>query len=226
MTPPSHPPVIHLPPAEFTADDFSFDRQPEVTLDEGEHLFLEGDVGERYCYLILEGSLDVRLIDADGHETWLYRLEAGQLVGEMALFDDGRRSATVVAASPARLLRIGVAGMRHAMRDPDVLLRLASHFFHRYNDSHDVIRRLSPTKVSLRIVRYLLCLPEWRDAQGGKLRVRIPSQSSLACLLGCQRESVTRAFRQLREAGATPVQDRDGTILLDRAKLEAFLSGA
>lgn len=220
-----HEPSIRLPEPRFTAADFAFDNQPEVTLDEGEHLFIEGDAGDRYCYLILEGAMDVRLIDSDGHEIWLYRLESGELVGEMALFDDGRRSATVVAATPARLLRIGVAGMRRAMNDPDVLLRLASLFFRRYNHSHDVIRRLGPTRVSLRIVRYLLCLPEWRQARDDRVRVRIPSQSALACLLGCQRESVTRAFRQLREAGAVPAVGRDGAMLLERERLEAFLSG-
>lgn len=216
---------IQLPEPRFSEADFDFDKQPVVMLDDEECLFLEGDVGDRYCYLILQGALDVRLIDADGHETWLYRLGEGELVGEMALFDDGRRSATVIAVGPTRLLRIGLEAMRQAMRRPDFLLRLASHFFTRYTHSHDVIRRLSPPKVSARIVRYLLCLPEWNDARDGRVRVRIPSQAALACLLGCQRESVTRAFRELRERGATPRPDADGALLLERERLESFLAG-
>ncbi len=216
---------VRLPAPRFSEEDFAFDKQPVVMLDDSECLFLEGDAGGRYCYLILQGAMDVRLIDADGHETWLYRLGEGELVGEMSLFDDVRRSATVIAVGPTRLLRVGREAMRRAMKRPDFLLRLTSHFYARYRESHDVIRRLSPLKVSARIARYLLCLPEWNESRDGRVRVRIPSQAALACLLGCQRESVTRAFRELRERGAAPRPDTDGMLLLERERLEAFLAG-
>ncbi len=57
---------------------------------------VEGDVG-RECFVIVEGEAVVLI---DGEE--IARLGPGDLVGEMALLDRDRRSATVIAATPLR----------------------------------------------------------------------------------------------------------------------------
>lgn len=65
-------------------------------LESGENLVNEGDVGEEF-YLITQGSVEVVVgIKQDSPRTVIHMGE-GQLIGEMALIDHGRRSATVRA---------------------------------------------------------------------------------------------------------------------------------
>jgi len=71
--------------------------QWSVIVKQGEH----GDA----MYLILEGELRVRLI-ASGKETILSTLGPGEFFGDMALFDQGPRSADVVANVDSVVLKI------------------------------------------------------------------------------------------------------------------------
>jgi hypothetical protein len=68
----------------------------------------QGEVGDA-MYLVLEGELRVRMMIA-GKETILTTLNAGEFFGEIALFDQGPRSADVVANKDSLLLKITASG--------------------------------------------------------------------------------------------------------------------
>lgn len=75
-------------------------------------------------YLVQEGEVDVVYEEA-GVETFLGRLQAGDIVGEMAIFDRQPRSATVRAAGPARLLTLDKrAFLRQVAEDPSLAFRI------------------------------------------------------------------------------------------------------
>jgi ATP/ADP translocase/HEAT repeat protein len=78
----------------------------ERTLFAGETLFKQGDFGDS-LYVVIEGSLSVL-----AGEKEQARLPAGECIGEMALLDGNPRSASVRAASDARLLRIKAEAFR------------------------------------------------------------------------------------------------------------------
>ena len=64
----------------------------------------QGDHGDA-MFLLLEGEARVRLL-IDGKESTLVTLGAGDFFGEVSLFDQGPRSADVIANSDAVLLKI------------------------------------------------------------------------------------------------------------------------
>jgi CRP-like cAMP-binding protein len=64
----------------------------------------QGDHGDA-MYMVLEGELRVRLM-ISGKETTLVTLNAGEFFGEISLFDQGPRSADVVANKDSFLLKI------------------------------------------------------------------------------------------------------------------------
>jgi NADH dehydrogenase len=72
----------------------------------GQDIVREGDVGHR-MYVISEGEVEVVRAAPDGSEEHLATLGPGQHFGEVAIFNDKRRTATVRARSRVRLLTLG-----------------------------------------------------------------------------------------------------------------------
>jgi CRP-like cAMP-binding protein len=74
-----------------------------VTVDKGEIIFQEGDVGTFMC-VVNAGNISVNKLDSDGHLVGIAILHRGRVFGEMAVLDGEYRSATCVAAEDCVLL--------------------------------------------------------------------------------------------------------------------------
>ncbi len=70
-------------------------------------VFFEGESGDA-IYILLNGSVVVcRTSDIDGRMIVLAKLKAGAVFGEMAVIQDHKRSATIIAKEAVVALRIG-----------------------------------------------------------------------------------------------------------------------
>jgi CRP/FNR family transcriptional regulator, cyclic AMP receptor protein len=74
-----------------------------VTVDKGEVIFREGDLGTFMC-VVNAGNISVTKLDSDGHFVEVTMLRRGRVFGEMAVLDGEYRSATCVAAQDCVLL--------------------------------------------------------------------------------------------------------------------------
>ena len=97
-----------------------------VDLPEGRVLMRQGESGSE-AFVIMEGRARV---ERDG------RLVAertnGEVVGEIAILDEGRRTATVTLTAPSRLLVIGHRDFRALMEEmPEVRLKVLSELARR-----------------------------------------------------------------------------------------------
>lgn len=63
---------------------------------QGEVICRQGDAGDR-MFVVAEGQVEIKLEDRQGESRSAVYLGEGQVIGEMALVDQGKRSATVVA---------------------------------------------------------------------------------------------------------------------------------
>lgn len=63
----------------------------------GETICVQGEPGDR-MFIISKGEVEIVVRDAKGHTYSALFLGQGQVVGEMALIDQGTRSATVLAS--------------------------------------------------------------------------------------------------------------------------------
>ncbi len=94
----------------------------KVTLQPGDLLFSEGEQGER-AYVVEDGVVEVVKQTSEGSVT-LARLGHGEIVGEMALFDNAPRSATVVAVEETTLLSIDRLQIDAKIRKADPTIAL------------------------------------------------------------------------------------------------------
>ncbi|HMJ92346.1 MAG TPA: cyclic nucleotide-binding domain-containing protein [Candidatus Acidoferrum sp.] len=83
------------------------------------HVVRQHEQGDA-MYLVLEGELRVRML-IEGKESTLQTLEPGDCFGEIALFDQGPRSADVVANADSTLLKISQPAFQRLLEQaPDI----------------------------------------------------------------------------------------------------------
>lgn len=69
-------------------------------------VLIKRGLAERSLFLILRGALEVSARGGGGSMGMLFREGPGALIGEIAFFDGGKRSATVWTSEPTRLLSL------------------------------------------------------------------------------------------------------------------------
>lgn len=73
-----------------------------IDLAPGVALFREGDSSDDTMFVVLEGAVEVV-----HNDHVVETVEAGGMIGELALIDTVPRSASAIAATPCRLARVG-----------------------------------------------------------------------------------------------------------------------
>jgi CRP-like cAMP-binding protein len=87
----------------------------------GEEFIKQGEIGES-AFVIMSGAVDVILETAEGPRT-VGTIGANQLVGEIALLHNGRRTATLRAKTPVSCLLLSKDVFFHLLREfPDFSL--------------------------------------------------------------------------------------------------------
>nr|WP_321253668.1 Crp/Fnr family transcriptional regulator [uncultured Ruegeria sp.] len=163
----------------------------EISLNDGETLFEQGDEGNA-LYAILEGTLEVSFLAMSGRKLTLTLMRPGEIFGEIALFDNGPRTATISAAEPSRVLRVLRNDvLRQIRQHPDLaedMIRLAGLRM-RWMGSQLNEQVFLP--MPIRLARKLLHLSELQDNPAGRITL---SQSELAEFVGATREAVSKTI--------------------------------
>ena len=107
---------------------------------DGEVIVRQGDVGDS-MYVIQEGRVQI-LVEQGGQERLVRVARAGELIGEMAIFEKRARSATVRAEGDVRLLTIDKKNfLRRISEEPSIALRIVQTMSQRIRElSHEVAR--------------------------------------------------------------------------------------
>ncbi|MBF0613927.1 MAG: cyclic nucleotide-binding domain-containing protein [Magnetococcales bacterium] len=91
---------------------------------DGETILREGEIGD-HLYVILEGRVEVVVDDGGERPFQLAILEKDGFFGEMSLFSDLPRVASVRALGPVRLMTLDKRGLlRWLADDPSLSLRI------------------------------------------------------------------------------------------------------
>ena len=106
--------------------DIELDTYPSwtevITVGPGEFIIKEAEHGE-HLYVILDGIVEVFMIDEDGKVNILAKLKPGNYFGEQALLEDsdGERNAYVRTDNETRLIKIAKDYFKLALKRDSVL---------------------------------------------------------------------------------------------------------
>jgi CRP-like cAMP-binding protein len=195
-----------------------------VNWDAGTIVFEEGERGDD-CYVLHSGSVKVLRRFPDGRRITLARLGPGSVVGELALFDGERRSATVEAVEPTLAVVLAGRDVMSILRtDPEAAISVAVGLADRLRAANERIFEHALATVAGRVAATLLGQVEARQAQGaGERDVEvIGSPIDVARLAGAPRESATRVMHWLENEGVISMK-RGKTIVHDPAALSRYL---
>ena len=185
-----------------------------------EVLFHEGDPGDT-LHLIDKGRVAVRITTPLGDAATVGVLGRGDVVGEMAILEEGgRRGATVMALEATETLSIDrSAFLELRRRYPGVDLFMFDVLMANVRRVNVQLMEALFVPVDRRVIRRLLSLADiyaQRDQIDG-VEVAL-TQDDLASLAGTSRATVNRVLRQAEEAGAVSLS-RGRIRVTDRALL-------
>lgn len=104
-----------------------------VTFKKGDIVFCEFEPGNSF-YFLMEGRVKITKILSD-REKILDILEPGEIFGEMAIIDEGPRSATIVALDDVKALEFNKANFEILMKSkPEIAIKLLKIFANRIYD--------------------------------------------------------------------------------------------
>jgi CRP-like cAMP-binding protein len=193
-------------------------------LDAGEVVFREGDESNT-CYIVRSGHARAVREHPDGRTLTLANFGPGDIFGELAMFDDERRSATVETMEETEVIAILGADMRRLLREhPDISVKLLAALGRRLRETNERLSRQSFQTVQSRVASVLgqLVVAAHREGAPENDVLITSTQADLAQLAGSSRESASRFLAVLERAGII-TQGRGKLTVHDPAALERYV---
>jgi CRP-like cAMP-binding protein len=213
--------------AELGADDLGRVAQVAVprSYDGQQVIFREGDDSDT-CYIVRSGHARAIRQHSDGRMITLARFGPGDIFGELAMFDNERRSATVEALDDLTTVAIPGSAMRGLLeRHPAIAVKLVIALGRRLRAANERLSSQSFQTVQSRVAAVLDQLVEQARAEGegGHRDVLVTAtQAELAQLAGSSRESASRFLAVLERAGVIS-QGRGRLTVHDPAALRGYV---
>ena len=105
----------------------------------GSTIVSQGKGGEGF-FVVYDGKVDVVRERADGNKAVVNHLSAGDFFGEMALLDDGPRTATCVAVDATRCYVLPRWDFMAVLKeDPDMAITILEEMARRFRAALDVL---------------------------------------------------------------------------------------
>jgi len=194
----------------------------------GEVVFREGDASDT-CYVVRDGRARAVRAHTDGRTLTLATFGPGDIFGELALFEDERRSATVEAIERTSAVAVLGPDMRRLMAEhAEISSRLVIALGRRLRETNERLSRQSFQTVQSRVAVVLSQLVEQQSADrdgdgaaGGDVLVTA-TQADLAQLAGSSRESASRFLAVLERAGVIS-QGRGRLVVHDAEALKQYV---
>ena len=191
----------------------------------GQVIFREGDESDT-CYVVRRGHCRAIRENTDGRTIALAHFGPGDIFGELAMFDDERRSATVETLDDVAAIAIAGSDMRRLLREhADIAVKLVIGVGAPPARGQRAPDATSPSRPSRAASRACSCgssnRPQAEGAAAGDVVLTV-TQAKIAQLAGSSRESASRFLAVLERAGVI-TQGRGRITVHDPEALKRYI---
>ncbi|WP_176438504.1 Crp/Fnr family transcriptional regulator [Actibacterium lipolyticum] len=184
-----------------------FERRTEV--------FTQGEPAE-FLMLIAHGLVEVSYVSQDGHKVIVYHAGPGETLGEIELIAEKPCAASCYAFENTTVLLLPPGYLSELMTAPGFIKGIARSL-------HEVMVRDNNSKAVDQFYSVEQSLCSYLLSMSGRATKITISQSYLANVVGCSRQTVNRELGVLRDANLIALQK--GVIeVLDRDALQTWLA--
>jgi len=190
----------------------------------GQVVFREGDASDT-CYVVKRGHARAIREHADGRTITLANFGPGDIFGELAMFEDERRSATVETLDRVEAVALLGPDMRRLMREhPGIAVGIVVSLGRRLRAMNERVASQSFQTVQSRVATVLTQLVAEAQEEGAGERevLVVATQADVAKLAGSSRESASRFLAVLERAGVIE-QGRGKLTVHDPSALERYV---
>ena len=143
-------------------------------------------------------------------------LGAGEMLGELSLFDPGPRTATAIAVTNTKVVSLShEALLPWLVGRPDLAVSLLAALARRLRRTNEALADLVFSDVPGRVAKALLELGSkfGEDSPDGLVVHHELTQEELAQLVGASRETVNKALADFSQRGWVRIEQRSVTLL-------------
>lgn len=169
-----------------------------------------------HIYLIASGTVKISVQDESGQEVVVALARGGDVFGELALFDEGPRSATVTALTDTMTFALANRDFTDVLeRSPGAMRELLALLARRVRHSTGHIEDLVFLDLPGRVAK---CLLDQDELAGSRGTVQL-TQEDIASFVGATRVAVNRVLVDLERRGAVRL-GRGQVDIVDTAMLQ------
>lgn len=184
----------------------------------GRHLFLQDDPADR-VYGVISGTVEIAIFSMGGRKLVANFETPKSLIGEIAVLDGGRRTATATCISDCVLVSLTRARLFDRIeRNPPLARAMIELLCARLRWVSGELGDQALLKIEARLAKRLIFLTGLIGDTAGWVSI---SQSELAGFLGATRESVNKTLTDWRRDGLIDIK-RGGLRVKNAGRLEAI----
>jgi CRP/FNR family cyclic AMP-dependent transcriptional regulator len=185
-------------------------RIPDTHFQRGQILYTPKERIEA-LFMLKKGRVRIYRVAPDGREFTLTVVDAGTVFGEMSLTAQRLENAYAEAMEPAIVCKMRRQDLERLVLDkPQVGLKVMSVLSERLSLAEDRMEDIALKEVPARLASFILQLIESEGVvtrEGYKIPTRY-THRQLATMIGSKRETVTKAFTLLQQAGVIELRRR------------------
>ncbi len=215
--------VVRRSPLFSTVDPASLEELlthcPTRVVKSGQVIFSQGDPAIQF-YIILNGRVKLYLMSAKGDEQILHNYHAGDSFGEAAVWVAISYPAYAEAQQPSELLIISDEHLKAAITaNPELAFGMMAGLSRKLREFNKLIEQLSLQEVPERLASILIEMS--RESNSCEIQLS-QTKRELAAQIGTVAETLSRAFRKLRQNKLIEV-DGARIKILDPDRLEEMI---
>jgi CRP/FNR family cyclic AMP-dependent transcriptional regulator len=183
---------------------------PDTHYQRGQVLYTPQERSEA-LFMLKRGRVRIYRVGSDGREFTLTVVGPGTVFGEMSLTAQRLENAYAEAMDPTIVCKMKRHDLERLVMDkPQVGLKVMSVLSERLSLAEERMEDIALKEVPARLASFILQLVESEGvmtAEGPKIPTRY-THRQLATMIGSKRETVTKAFTLLQQAGAVELKRR------------------